>query len=157
MQSKDPGVWQMVFKWYALPLIATCGKTKPKPLNQWDENDYNASKWNSLGHNAISCSISEEVFKKIYVCTTSKQAYDTLAIIHEGTNTVKNSKIKRLTTDFENVMMSNNETFEQFHGNLKDIANSLYNLGEPQSKSRIVKKILRSLLAKFIIKITAIE
>ena len=53
--------------------------------------------------------------------------------------------------------MSHSETFEQFHGMLKDIANSLYNLGEAQSKTGIVKKILRSFPEKFIPKITAIE
>lgn len=80
-----------------------------------------------------------------------------LSVVHEGTNTVKNSKIQPLTTKFENVKISYSELFTYFHNWLKDIYNSLYNLGEPISEIRIVKKIVRSLPEKFVSKITAIE
>lgn len=53
--------------------------------------------------------------------------------------------------------MSDNESFSDFHNRLKDICNSLYNLGELIPETRIVKKILRSLPEKFVPKINTIE
>lgn len=80
-----------------------------------------------------------------------------LRVVHQGTNTVKNSKIQPLTTKFQNFKISYSELFTYFHNWLKDIYNSLYNLGEPISKTRIVKNIARSLPEKFVSKITTIE
>ena len=66
------------------------------------------------------------------------KAYDILKVVHEGTNIVKNSKIQRLTTNFEHIKMSDSESFSDFHDKLKDICNSLHNLEEPMAKTRIV-------------------
>lgn len=53
--------------------------------------------------------------------------------------------------------MSDNKSFTDFHNRLKDIRNSLYHLGKPITKTKIVNKILRFLPLKFIPKITVIE
>ena len=79
-------------KFSKVPILDGSNYTFWKARIRWDKNDCNASKWNSLGLNDISCFVYEEVFTKIYVCTTSKQAWDTFAIIHEGTTTVKTLK-----------------------------------------------------------------
>ena len=49
--------------------------------------------------------VSEEEFKKISSCTTSKQALDILTVIVEGTTTAKSSKIQRHMIDFETITM----------------------------------------------------
>ena len=53
--------------------------------------------------------------------------------------------------------MKEDETFDEFYAKLKDIVNSAFNLGESIAKSKIVRKILRSLPERFHAKITAIE
>ena len=53
--------------------------------------------------------------------------------------------------------MEEDETFDEFYAKLKDIVNSAFNLGESIAKSKIVRKILRSLLENFHAKITVIE
>ena len=53
--------------------------------------------------------------------------------------------------------MEEDETFDEFYAKLKDIVNCAFNLGEYIAESKIVKKILRSLLERFHAKITAIE
>ena len=53
--------------------------------------------------------------------------------------------------------MKEDETFDVFYAKLKDIVNSTFNLGESIAKSKIVRKILRSLLERFHAKITVIE
>ena len=53
--------------------------------------------------------------------------------------------------------MKEDETFDEFYAKLKDIVNFAFNLGESIAKSKIVRKILRSLPERFHAKITAIE
>ena len=53
--------------------------------------------------------------------------------------------------------MEEDETFDEFYVRLKDIVNFSFNLGERIAESKIVRKILRSLLERFHAKIIAIE
>ena len=53
--------------------------------------------------------------------------------------------------------MEEDETYDEFYANLKDIMNSAFNLGESIAESKIVRKILRSLPERFHAKITVIE
>lgn len=78
-------------------------------------------------------------------------------MVYEGTNTIKNYKIQKLASEFETIRMKNSDTIAEFHSRLKDIVNSLYNLNEIIPEYRVVKKILKSLLDRFIPKITVIE
>ena len=75
----------------------------------------------------------------------------------EGTKAVKDSKFQRLSTNFEEIKMEEDESFDEYHAKLKDIVNSFFNLGETIPKPKIVRKVLRSLLERFHAKITAIE
>ena len=58
---------------------------------------------------------------------------------------------------FEEIKMEEDELFDEFYAKLKDIVNSALNLGETILESKIVRKVLRSLLKRFHAKITAIE
>ena len=53
--------------------------------------------------------------------------------------------------------MEKDESFDEFYAKLKDIVNSVFNLGETIPKPKIVTKVLRSLLERFHAKIIAIE
>ena len=74
-----------------------------------------------------------------------------------GTKVVKDSKLQRLTTSFEEIKMEEDESFNEFYAKIKDIVNSAFNLGETIPEPKIVKKVLRSLLERFHAKITVIE
>ena len=53
--------------------------------------------------------------------------------------------------------MEEDDSFDKFYAKLKDIVNSVFNLGETIPEPKIVKKVLRSLPERFHAKITAIE
>ena len=53
--------------------------------------------------------------------------------------------------------MEEDETFDEFYANLKDIVNLAFNLGDHIPKPKIVRKVLRSLPKRFHAKITVIE
>ena len=73
------------------------------------------------------------------------------------TKAVKDSKLQRLTTSFEEIKMEENESVDEFYAKLKDIVNLAFNLGETILEPKIVRKVLRSLPERFHAKITAIE
>ena len=74
-----------------------------------------------------------------------------------GTKVVKDSKLQRLTTSFEEIKMEEDESFNEFYAKIKDIVNSTFNLGETITEHKIVRKVLRSLPKRFHAKIMVIE
>ena len=53
--------------------------------------------------------------------------------------------------------MDEDESFDEFYAKLEDIVNSAFNLGETIPESKIMRKVLRSILERFHAKITTIE
>ena len=152
LQSLDEKVWQAV----------EIGWTKPKEVPaDWDEAKIKAANFNSKALNALFSAVTNEEFKKkfkkISSTETAKEAWTILQTTYEGTKAVKDSKLQRLTTSFEEIKMEEDESFDEFYAKLKDIVNLAFNLGETISEPKIVRKVLRSLLERFHAKITAIE
>ena len=148
MQSLDEKVWQAV----------EIGWTKPKEMPaDWDEAKIKAANFNSRTLNALFSAVTNEEFKKISSTENAKKAWTILQTTYEGTKAVKDSKLQRLTTSFEEIKMEDDESFDEFYAKLKDIVNSAFNFGETIPKSKIVRKVLRSLPERFHAKITAIE
>ena len=76
---------------------------------------------------------------------------------YEGTKKVKDTKLQMLTTRFEELRMSEDESFDSFYSKLNEVVISKFNLGEKTEDSKVVRKILRSLPEGFRAKVTAIE
>ena len=70
---------------------------------------------------------------------------------------IKDSKLQRLTTSFKEIKMEEDESFDEFYAMLKDIVNSVFNLGETIPEPKIVRNVLRSLPERFHAKIATIE
>ena len=148
LQSLDEKVWQVV----------EIGWTKPKEvLADWDEAKIKVANFNSRVLNALFSAVTNEEFKKIPSTETAKEAWSILQTTYEGTKAVKDSKLQRLTTSFEEIKMEEDESFDEFYAQLKDIVNSTFNLGKTIPEPKIVRKVLRSLPERFHAKITAIE
>ena len=140
LQSLDKKVWQAI----------EIGWTKPKEAPaDWDEAKVKAANFNSKALNALFSAVTNKEFKKISSTETVKEAWIILQTTYEGTKAVKNSKLQRLTTNFEEIKMEEDESFDEFYAKLKDIVNSTFNLGETIPKPKIVRKVLRSLSERF--------
>ena len=113
--------------------------------------------FNSRTLNVFFSTVTSEEFKKISSTKTTKEAWTILQTTYEGTKAVKDSKLQRLITSFEEIKMEEDESFDEFYAKLKDIVNSTFNLGETIPESKIVRKVLRSLPERFHAKITTIE
>ena len=134
------------------------GWTKPKEVPaDWDDAKIKVANFNSKALNALFSVVMNEEFKKIFFTKTVKEVWTILQTTYEGTKAVKDSKLQRLTTSFEEIKMEEDESFDEFYAKLKDIVNSAFNFGETIPESKIVRKVLKSLSERFHAKITAIE
>ena len=117
------------------------GWTKPKEAPaDWDEAKIKAVNFNSRVLNALFSAVTNEEFKKISFTKTVKEAWTILQTTYEGIKAVKDSKLQRLTTNFEKIKMKEDESFDEFDVKLKDIVNSAFNLGETIPKPQDFEK-----------------
>ena len=70
---------------------------------------------------------------------------------------MKYTKVQMLTTCFEELKMSEVESFDSFYTKLNEVVIGKFNLGEKTNDSKIVRKILQSLPESFHAKVTAFE
>ena len=133
------------------------GWEKPTtPVSEWQTSQKKATAFNSKAMNAIFNAISIEEFKRISNVEVAHTVWNILQVVHEGTKAIKINKLQQLTSKFESIRMSDDESFDEYYAKLNNIVNSAYNLSEIYDQSKIVRKILRSLTEDFRLKATAI-
>ena len=123
----------------------------------WDKVVLAAANANSKALNAIFCGVSPDEFHRISHVSIANEAWQILETTYEGTKKVKDTKLQMLTTRFEELKMSEDESFNSFYGKLSEVVFEKLNLGEKTKDSKIVRKILRSLPESFQARVTAIE
>ena len=134
------------------------GWTRPEAAKSTqDKAALAAANANSKALNAIFYGVSPDEFHRISHITVAKEAWEILETTYEGTKKVKDTKLQMLTTRFEELKMSEDESFESFYSKLNEVVVSKFNLGEKTEDSKIVRKILRSLPESFLTKVTVIE
>lgn len=67
------------------------------------------------------------------------------------------SRLQILTSRFEALKMAKEETIAEFNVRVLNLANESFALGEMISDSKMVQKVLRSLPARFNMKVMTIE
>jgi hypothetical protein len=80
-----------------------------------------------------------------------------LETTYEGTKIVKSAKLQMLISKFEEIKMLEYETFNEFYSRISDLRNSMVSLGKNVSDVKLIKKILKSLLERFRLKVTTIK
>ena len=133
------------------------GWTRSKAAKStWDKAALAAANADSKTLNAIFCGVSPHEFHRISHITISKEAWQILETTYKETKKVKDTKSQMLTTQFEELKMSENESFDSFYRKMNEVVIGKFNLGEKTEDSKIVRKILRSLPESFHAKVIAI-
>ena len=101
--------------------------------------------------------MSPNEFYLISHITIAKEAWQILETTYKETKKVKDTKLQMLTTRFEELRMSEDESFDSLYIKLNEVVIGKFNLGEKTEDSKVVRKILRSLPKSFCVKVTAIE
>ena len=113
------------------------GWTRPEAAKStWDKAAFAASNANSKALNAIFCGVSLDEFHKISHITVAKEVWEILETTYEGTKKVKDNKLQMLTTRFEELKISEDESFDSFYSKLNEVIVSKFNL---ERKWRILK------------------
>ena len=107
-------------------------------IGEWSTAQKEATSFNSKAMNAIFNAVSMEEFKRISNVEIAHTTWNILQTVHEGIKAVKNNKLQQLTSRFENIRISNDESFDKFYAKLNDIVNSTFNLGEVYDQPKIV-------------------
>ena len=121
LKSIDERVWNSVEYGWQKPTIL---------VSKWQTFEKEAVGFNSKAINAIFNVVSMEEFKRISNVKVAHTAWKILQTVHEGTKAVKINKLQQLTSRFESIRMSDDESFDEFYAKLNDIVNSAFNLGE---------------------------
>ena len=133
LKSIDERVWNSVkFEW-----------EKPTtPVSEWIIAKKEAATFNSKAMNAIFNTISMEEFKRIFNVEAAHTAQNILQTLHEGTKAIKINKLQQLTSRFESIGMSDDESFDESYAKHNDIVNSAYNLGEICDQPKLLGRFL---------------
>ena len=138
--------------------VAEVGWTRHEAVKStWDKAAFAIANANSKALNAIFCGVSLDEYHKISQVTIVNEAWEILETTYEGTKKVKDTKLQMLTTQFEELKMSEDESFDSFYGKLNELVIGKFNLGEKTEDLKIMRKILRSLPKRFRAKVIAIE
>ena len=80
-----------------------------------------ATNANRKALNAIFYGISPDEFHKIFHVTIAKEAWQILETTYKGTKKVKDTKLQMLTTRFEELKLSEDESFDSFYRKLNEV------------------------------------
>ena len=134
------------------------GWTRPEAAKStWDKAALATANGNNKALNAIFCGVSPNEFHRISHIIVVKEGWEILETTYEETKKVKDTKLQMLTTRFEELEMSEDESFDSFYSKLNEVVIGKFNLCEKTENSKVVRKILRSLPERFRAKVTAIE
>ena len=87
----------------------------------WDKANLAISNANSKALYAIFCGVSLDEFHRISHISIAKEAWQILETTYEGTKKVKDTKLQMLTTRFEELKMSEDESFNSFYSKLNEV------------------------------------
>ncbi|GJT01973.1 retrovirus-related pol polyprotein from transposon TNT 1-94 [Tanacetum coccineum] len=88
-------------------------------------------------------------YERIFMCNTAKEIWKTLSITHQGNNQVKDNKIDLLVQQYEQFIISEDESIDGAFARFNTIITSLKALDEGYSSKNYVRKFLRALHPKW--------
>ena len=112
---------------------------------------------NAKSVNTLLGSLSQSEFVKVMQLKSAKEICDKIVLSYEGDSQVKRAKLQILRIQYENLKMHNDESVTSYFLRIDEIFNCMNNLGEEIKEVTLVEKVLRSLSAKFELKVSAIE
>ncbi|GJU07020.1 hypothetical protein Tco_1123450 [Tanacetum coccineum] len=96
-------------------------------------------------------------YERIFMCNTEKEIWKTLLITHQGNSQVKDNKIDLLVQQYEQFVISKDESIDSAFARFNTIITSLKALDEGYSSKNYVRKFLKALHPKWRAKVTTIK
>ncbi|GJX19211.1 hypothetical protein Tco_0221888 [Tanacetum coccineum] len=96
-------------------------------------------------------------YERIFMCNTVKEIWKTLLITHQVNSQVKDNKIDLLVQQYEQFIISKDESIDSVFARFNTIITCLKALDEGYSSKNNVRKFLRAVHPKWRKKVTVIE
>ncbi|GJZ56754.1 hypothetical protein Tco_0612248 [Tanacetum coccineum] len=158
VKSKDLDLWHVITKVFQ-PIIQN-PETKLDEVvpfeKQTDDLKRRLAK-NNEAKMVIYNALPRKEYERIFMCNTAKEIWKTLLITHQGNSQVKDNKIDLLVQQYEQFVISKDESIDSAFARFNTIITSLKALDEGYSSKNYVRKFLRALHPKWRAKVTAIE
>ncbi|GJW08284.1 hypothetical protein Tco_1570707 [Tanacetum coccineum] len=159
VKSKDLDLWHVITNGDFQPIIQN-PKTKLDEVvpfeKQTDDLKRRLAK-NNEAKMVIYNALPRKEYERIFMCNTAKEIWKTLLITHQGNSQVKDNKIDLLVQQYEQFVISKDESIDSAFARFNTIITSLKALDEGYSSKNYVRKFLRALHPKWRAKVTAIE
>ncbi|GJW56080.1 hypothetical protein Tco_0102811 [Tanacetum coccineum] len=142
VKSKDLDLWHVITNSDFQPIEQNLKKRVAK------DNEAKMVIYNAL---------PRKEYERIFMCNTEKEIWKTLLITYQGNSQVKDNKIGLLAQQYEQFVISEDESIDSIFARFNTIITSLKALDEGCSSKNYVRKFLRALHPKWRAKVTAIE
>ena len=157
IHSVDMDVWDAVANGQFQSQVVANGVAQDKPKADWSDDDKKKVQYDLKARNILISSLGVNEFHSVSHCKTSKDMWDALETLHEGTDEVKQSKVNTLVQQYELFCMKDGETISSMQIRFTHIIDKLQNLGKTISNQDCTNKILRCMTKKWHPKVTAIK
>lgn len=135
LKSINPSIWRIVEKGYVL-------QNPEDPTKEDDENEHK----NAQAANAILSALSGSEFNRVDGIKSAKVIWYTLRNLHEGTDSVRESKVEILKGQFERFVMLDGESPSDMYDRLSKIVNEIKRLdSKDMTDEVVVKKMVRAI------------
>ncbi|GJS47227.1 retrovirus-related pol polyprotein from transposon TNT 1-94 [Tanacetum coccineum] len=159
VKSKDLDLWHVITNGDFQP-IQQNPETKLDEVIPFEKQSDDLKKKLAKNNEAkmvIYNALPRKEYERIFMCNTAKEIWKTLLITHQGNNQVKDNKIDLLVQQYEQFVISEDETIDSAFARFNTIITSLKALDEGYSSKNYVRKFLRALHPKWRAKVTTIE
>ncbi|GJQ98632.1 zf-CCHC domain-containing protein [Tanacetum coccineum] len=159
VKSKDLDLWHVITNGDFQPIVRN-PETKLDEVIPFEKQTDDLKKRLAKNNEAkmvIYNALPRKEYERIFMCNTAKEIWKTLLITHQGNSQVKDNKIDLLVQQYEQFVISEDESINSAFARFNTIITSLKALDEGYSSKNYVRKFLRALHPKWRAKVTAIE
>ncbi|GJX96123.1 hypothetical protein Tco_0351921 [Tanacetum coccineum] len=150
VKSKDLDLWHVITNGDFQP-IQQNPKTKLDEVIPFEKQSDDLKKRLAKNNEAkmvIYNALPRKEYERIFMCNTAKEIWKTLLITHQGNSQVKDNKIDLLVQQYEQFVISEDESIDSAFARFNTIITSVKALDEGYSSKNYVRKFLRALHPK---------
>ena len=81
---------------------------------------------------------------------SAKAAWEAIRVQHQGNDRVRDTRVRRLRTDFETIGFKDGERIDEFGLRISNLASALRSLGDSCDEEKVVRKFLSVVPSRFV-------
>jgi len=150
VKSKDIDLWYIIVDGDYKPISNNIsgGRDEGATLTRHSDEQKKLIAKNNEAKMMLYNALPKKEYERVFMCKTAKDIWQSLIITHQGNSQVKDNKIDLLVQQYEQFVISEDETIDSAFARFNTIITSLKALDESFSSKNFVRKFLRALHPK---------